>query len=120
MKSILVIDDDLLFSKVLAKFLERCGYRVRVASNGDEGISRYREEVADLVITDLRMPDKDGLETIAELHKDNPDLKLIVISGGGQGELPKARKLGARHTFLKPFDTEQLLETIEEELGTTV
>ena len=94
MKSILVIDDDLLFSKVLAKLLERCGYRVRVAGNGDEGISRYREEVADLVITDLRMPDKDGLETIAELRKDNPDLKLIAISGGDQDELPKARKLG--------------------------
>ena len=119
MKSILVIDDDLLFSKVLVKLLERCGYRVRVASNGDEGISRYREEVADLVITDLRMPEKDGFETIAVLHKDNPDLKLIAISGGDQDELPKARKLGARHTFVKPFDTEELLETIEEELGTT-
>ncbi len=118
MKSILVIDDDLLFSRVLGQFLERCGYRVRVANSGGEGIDQYRKEVADLVITDLRMPAKDGLETIAELHQDNPDLRLIAISGGEQDELPRARRLGASHTFAKPFDTEELLETIEEELGT--
>ena len=69
MKSILVIDDDLLFSRVLGQFLERCGYRVRVANSGGEGIDQYRKEVADLVITDLRMPAKDGLDTIADLQR---------------------------------------------------
>ena len=119
MKSILVIDDDFLFSRVLGRLLERCGYRVRVASGG-EGIDQFRREVADLVITDLRTPAKDGLETISELHRDNPDLKLIAISAGEQDELPRARRLGASHTFAKPFDTEELLETIEEELGKAV
>ncbi len=120
MKRILVIDDDLLFSKVLAQLLERCGYKVTVAHNGKEGIDRYREETPDLVITDLIMPEKDGLETIAELRSEFPDLKFIALSGGDLHNLPLARKLGARHTFHKPFATEELLETIEEELGMSV
>ena len=120
MKSILVIDDDLLFSRVLAQLLERCGYRVTVANSGAEGLQRYREELADLVITDLKMPGTDGLETISILHHEHPELKVIAISGGDLDDLPLARRMGACHTFVKPFDTEELLETIEEELGTTV
>jgi CheY-like chemotaxis protein len=119
-KRILVIDDDLFFSKVLAQLLERCGYEVTVAHNGTEGIDCYRKELPDLVITDLRMPEKDGLETIAELQSEFSDSKVIAISGGDPQNLPIARKLGARHTFVKPFDTEELLETIEEELGMSV
>ena len=117
-KSILVIDDDALFAKVLAQLLERLGYRVSVASNGTEGIERFREQAPDLVITDLILPGKDGLATIAELQQEFGDFKFIAVSGGDLNCLPRARRLGARHTFLKPFDTEELLETIEEELKT--
>ena len=117
-KSILVIDDDALFAKVLAQLLERCGYRVSVAADGTEGIARFRAETPDLVITDLILPGKDGLATMAELQQEFGDLKFIAVSGGDLNALPLARRLGARHTFLKPFDTEELLETIEEELKT--
>ncbi len=122
MKHILVIDedDDLLFSRVLAQLLEGCGYKVTLAHSGEEGIKLCRKERPDLVITDLIMPAKNGLETIAELQSEFPDLKFIAISGGDFQGLFQARKLGARHTFVKPFDTEELLETIEEELRMSV
>lgn len=116
MKSILIIDDDLSFTKALAHLLGQIGYEVSVAHSGQEGIDRYREKHADLVITDLVMPHKDGLQTVLELQSEFPDLKFIALSGDEVDKLPQARQLGARQTFIKPFATEELLETIEEEL----
>ena len=118
MKRILVIDDDVQFRKMLCQTLERAGYEVTEASDGDEGTKLYRQQPVDLVITDIIMPGKEGLETIMELKHDFADIKIIAISGGGriepEGYLGSAEKLGAAHTFSKPLDTKQLLETIHE------
>ena len=116
MKSILIIDDDLSFTKALSHLLEQIGYEVSVAHSGQEGIDRYREMRPDLLITDLVMPHKDGLQTVQELQREFSDIKFIALSGEALDKLPQARQLGARHTFVKPFATEELLETIEEEL----
>jgi DNA-binding response OmpR family regulator len=80
----LVIEDDDRLRTTLRKMLERSGYEVVVASNGKEGIKHFREAPCDLVITDLIMPEKEGLETIRELKEEVPDIKVIAISGGGR------------------------------------
>ena len=84
MALILIIDDDDQIRRVLRKTLERDGYDVADAPNGKEGIRLYRENPADLVITDIIMPEKEGIETIRELRRDFPEVKIIAISGGGR------------------------------------
>ena len=116
LKSILIIDDDLSFTKALAHLLGQIGYQVSVAHSGPEGINRYRENPSDLVITDLVTQRHDGCQTVQKLKSEFPGFKFIALSGENVDTLPQARQLGARHTFVKPFATEELLETIEEEL----
>ncbi len=114
---ILIIDDERLMRSMLRRLLESKGYKITVASDGDEGMKLYRENPADLIITDLLMPEKDGLEIIRELRKENPDVKIIAMSGGGMIEpglfLDAAKKFGAIHAFSKPFENEVLFETVE-------
>ena len=116
MSKILVIEDDSAVRLSLQMMLEDGGYEVQVAEDGEKGISCYRESPADLVITDLFMPKKEGIETISELRQDYPGIKIIAISGGGQhipgGFLVFAKKLGAIHTFQKPIDNDELLQVI--------
>ena len=118
MASILIIDDDNQFRTLLRKMLERKGYEVIEASEGKEGIKLYRNNPADLIITDLIMPEKDGIETIQELKKDFPDIKIIAISGGGRlgprDYLNVAKMLGAQKTLTKPIELPDLLKAIEE------
>ncbi len=118
MARILIIDDD---NKVLGgycKMLENEGYEVVVALNGKVGIGAFRDNPTDLVITDIIMPEKEGLETIMELIHDFPDVKIIAISGGGYGGpadyLQIARQFGAIHTLRKPIEREELLNTVQE------
>ncbi len=86
------------------------------AADGQEGVKVYREPPTDLVITDLVMPEKDGIETVIELRHDFPEVKIIAISGGskydGAANLRSARLLGARRTIAKPFEIQELLETV--------
>lgn len=117
MKSILVIDDEELLVRMVKTMLEREGYRVLVAPNGKHGLKLFREESIDLVITDIFMPEKEGLETIRELRREFPGIKIIAMSGGmaraeGFSALPLAEKLGANHTLLKPFERTQLLSMV--------
>jgi len=84
MSRILIIDDDAQILKMLRQILEREKYHVTEASNGKEGLRLYRENPADLVITDIIMPEKEGIEIIIELKRDYPDVKIIAISGGGR------------------------------------
>jgi DNA-binding NtrC family response regulator len=116
MQTILVIEDDSAVRLSLQMMLEDGGYTVKVAENGEVGIDLFREEPADLVITDLFMPRKEGIETISELRRDYPGVKIIAISGGGQhipgGFLVFAKKLGAIHTFQKPIDNSELLQVV--------
>jgi CheY-like chemotaxis protein len=118
MVHILLIDDDDQFRTMLRQLMERNGYEVTEASGGKEGIRLYRENPKDLVITDLIMPGKDGIETIRELKKEFPDVKVIAVSGGGrlgpQDYLHLAKMLGARRTLTKPINLTELLNAIEE------
>ena len=120
MALILVIEDDEQYRKMLRHMLERDGYEVMDASNGMEGIRAFKERPADLIIMDIIMPDKEGLETIQDLREDFPDVKIIAISGGGQMSpdiyLDLAKSLGALRTFSKPFDREEFLKAIQESL----
>ncbi len=122
MARILVIDDNDEFRGLMRRWLEGAGYEVVDASNGNEGIKLYRKRPADLVITDMIMPEKEGLETMVELRRDFPDVKIIAVSGGGfedpKNYLESAKLIGgALRTFTKPFQKEELLEAIEEILG---
>lgn len=117
MASILIIDDEPGIREMLYDILESEGYEVMEAPNGKAGIKLQNELNFDLVITDLIMPEKEGIETIIELKRDFPNVKIIAISGGGRVDpdnyLFTAQHLGADKTFAKPIDIEELLETIE-------
>ena len=121
MVRILIIDDDPQILDMLGQVLEREGYDIVKASNGREGIKLYRENPVDLIITDIIMPEKEGIETIFELRKDFPDLKIIAISGGGRIDpeeyLFVAQKLGVQRTFAKPIARAELLKAVRELLN---
>jgi len=118
---ILVIDDEEEVRDIIKQMLELEGYEVITAVDGNQGIKLFKQEPADLVITDIIMPDKEGIETIIELRNQFPDVKIISISGGGRigphDYLNMAKKLGAERSFTKPFERKKLLKAIEELLG---
>ncbi len=120
MASILIIDDDEFIRKMMLQILTEAGYQVFEAMNGKEGIGRYRAEPTDLLITDLIMPEKDGIEVIMDLRGEFPEAKIIAMSGGsryGKADFLKtAKMLGARRILDKPFDLETLLATVKEAL----
>jgi len=121
MKSILLIDDDDLSRGAVHKMLERAGYQVYSTGDGNGAIDRYRESPSDLVITDLIMPDIDGLEVIQQLRRINPAVRVLAISGGGRVEaeeyLSVARKFGAVEVLPKPFTGQELKKSVELALG---
>jgi len=118
MARILIIDDEAMIRDLLVNILEREGYETITASGGKDGIKIYRENPADLIITDLLMPEKDGIETIMELRRDSQDVKIIAMSGGGKIDpetyLQIAKNMGAIETIAKPFDRKELLKTVQE------
>ncbi len=118
MPRILVIDDEARVRNMLGQALERAGYEVVAAGDGAEGMAQYRDAPVDLIITDIIMPEKEGIETIVEMRREFPDVKIIAISGGGKGHpdsyLQMARKLGADWTFAKPLIRHELLAAIRE------
>jgi CheY-like chemotaxis protein len=120
MKRILIIDDEPQIRSMLRLMLERDGYEVFEAPDGIEGIRFYRQNPVDLIITDLIMPNKDGIGMIIELKKEFPEAKIIAMSGGGlnkpEGYLKGAQKLGATCTLTKPIDREEMLRTVRETL----
>ncbi len=121
MRSILVVDDDPQLRRMIRITLERAGYAVDEAENGAVAMHKVRAQPPDLVITDIVMPHKEGIETIAELKRDHPKVKVIAISGGGRIEarqyLGVAAQIGADKTFGKPVERELLLAAVEELLG---
>ena len=123
MKRILVIEDDVDFRTMLKLKLEHRGYEVVEAQDGKEGIQLYRQAPTDLIITDIIMPEKEGIETIIELKRDYPDVKIIAISGGSlridaEFCLWYAKELGVPYTFTKPFDFKEFLSAVQELLAT--
>jgi CheY-like chemotaxis protein len=118
MPRILLVDDDELLRPMLHEALERYGYEVVEACNGREALERYRDDPADLVLTDLLMPDKEGLETIRELRGNWPDVRIVAMSGCGRREyLEIARRIGAGHILAKPFSHQEMLDAIQTALA---
>ena len=117
---ILLVDDDEHFRAMLSEALSGEGYLVREAHDGSQAIKIYESEPTDLVITDLVMPEKEGLEMIAILRRISRDVKIIAISGGGRGRsqdyLKIAKVLGAQRVLAKPFSHSEILEAISEVL----
>jgi CheY-like chemotaxis protein len=120
MNSILIIDDEATIRSMLRLILEREGYQVIEAPDGIEGIRHYRQQPTDLIITDLIMPNKDGIGMIIELKKEYPQINIIAMSGGGlnkpDGYLKGAKQLGAKYTLSKPIDREELLRAVKDTL----
>ena len=120
MARILIIDDESQIRSMLRIMLERVGYEVIEAADGMEGIRQYRDNPADLIITDLIMPNKDGIGMIIELKKEFPAVKIIAMSGGGvnrpEGYLDGAKKLGATRTLTKPIDRDEMLSAVKDTL----
>ena len=118
---ILIIDDDHHILLMVKKMLERAGFEVDLASNGEEGLNLFKKLSVDLVITDIIMPEKEGLETIREMKRLRPDLKIIAMSGGGkvtsQNYLDTAKIFGATKILAKPFTQKQMVSAVRELLG---
>lgn len=118
MATILIIDDQESIRALLRTTLEAAGHEVREASNCRIGLDLYRQKPTDLVITDILMPELNGLDMILELTREFLDAKVIAISGSGEGKhtLDHAKLLGARRTFRMPFSLPQLLGAVRYEL----
>lgn len=119
MKKILVIDDDIQFNKMVCMILDNAGYEVRSAHDGVEGLQLFMKERPDLVLTDLYMPEKEGLETIMELRQADNNIKIMVMSGGSPHMnmtemFNMAGMFGADATLPKPFDITIFLQKVEE------
>ncbi len=121
MSTILLIEDDSDLRRLLTKVLERENFRVLEAGTGLEAMQILKLQTPDLVITDIIMPDQDGIGTINLLKKTHAGIKIIAISGGGrmlsEDYLGIAKMLGAHHTFAKPFDNKEFVEKIHELLN---
>ena len=117
MFQILLVDDDIEFLRGLGKAIRQHGYDVTEAADGREAMARLREKLPDLIVTDINMPEMDGIEIINELRARKTPVPVIAISGGGR--LPKelllssASILGAVETIEKPFELAALLVTID-------
>ena len=120
MARILLIEDDDELRKVIAQSLARVGHEVFQAAEGSEGLNLFHGGDFDLVLTDLVMPGKEGVETIIELRRERPALKIIAMSGGMPRSafyLNLAGHLGAQRTIEKPFTPTDLIRTIDELLA---
>jgi DNA-binding NtrC family response regulator len=119
MARILVIDDDPDMRALLEQMLKADRHEVVLAADGSEGVQQYCAQPADLVITDLYMPGQEGLETITELRRIFPAVRIIAMSGRAAAEtmLSIAQKLGAVEMLQKPFTAEELLAAVARALG---
>jgi two-component system response regulator (stage 0 sporulation protein F) len=113
--SILVIDDDEALRLLLREILQADGHQIREAANGREGLALYRAQPADVVITDILMPEQDGMEVILELTREFLDARVIAMTGasGEQNFLNVAKLFGARHILEKPFGADQIRHLVD-------
>ena len=119
MATILIIDDEEGIRALLRTELEAAGYEVTEATNGRQGLELYRLKQTDLIITDIAMPELNGLDMLLELTRQFLHAKVIAISGvgGESNDLDAAKLLGARQTFQKPFSMKRLLDAVRYELA---
>lgn len=121
---VLVIDDEQGVREVISESLKLCGFKVLKAENGKNAVDLIDQgHKPDVVITDIIMPEQDGIETILTIRKRYPDVKLVAISGGGRMNnmdfLSLAENLGADVTMPKPLDIDKLENILKEMTGTT-
>ena len=117
---ILVVDDRRDILEFARLTLQRAGYEVRVAENGREALQLQRAQAVELLITDIFMPEVDGMETIDRFKREYPRTRIIVMSGGAermQDYLGIARQIGVDATLRKPFTVEELLRTVRRVQG---
>lgn len=121
MACILVIDDDAATRRLILRALAAGKHKVIEAENGDQGLKLVAEHKPDLIITDILMPQKEGIETMREVHEIAPGTKIIAISGGGISHnlmfLDVAKAFGADAVIAKPFRPAELIETVERVLS---
>ena len=114
MASILIVDDEDQIRGLLRQAFEGAGYEVAEAQDGQEAMAQYRQSPTDLVILDILMPEKEGLETIIDLRREFPAIKIVAISGGSERAhvnlLDLAKRLGARDAVKKPFEVHSLVD----------
>lgn len=120
-KSVLIVEDDAQIRAMLKETLDLEGYATQTAANGAEALAAYEKAPADLVITDIIMPEKEGLGLITDLKRLNPKVRIVAISGGAKDleagcNLELAGMFGAAKTFRKPLDLDKLLECLGEML----
>jgi CheY-like chemotaxis protein len=118
---ILIVDDDEIMRTLLGDVLAEAGYAVETVEDGGQAVKRFSLQPAQLLIVDIFMPRKDGIETIQELKSQYPALKIIAISSGGLTSemefLDHAQFFGADQTFSKPLDFDKMLEAVRELVG---
>ncbi|MBF0144322.1 MAG: response regulator [Magnetococcales bacterium] len=117
MESILVVDDEPQVRNVLKQLLEREGYEVSLADNGTSGLELFREQRPDLLITDVLMPEKSGFQLIRACKRDEPELPVIAITGGGGKYAPEllgatAKDFGADVCLVKPFTNNEVIAAV--------
>ena len=112
MARIIVIEDEAAIRRLVSRILSRSGHEVREAANGRDGVALHRSDPAELVITDLFMPEQDGIETIQQIREFAPETPILAMSGGGTrgntDSLSDAELFGAQAVLQKPFSPEQL------------
>lgn len=121
MASILIIDDNVAFGETVIQALQSVGHTVWHCPSGQAGLKQLEAHPVDLVITDIVMPEQDGLEVVMQLKRSHPELRVILMSGDAPRHaalyLSMGRKLGAVHTLLKPFSMRTLFEAVDKVLG---
>jgi DNA-binding response OmpR family regulator len=121
MSRILVVDDNTSMREAVCEMLQHAGYKTVSVENGRLAAPIHRSDPVDLIITDLFMPDTDGLEIIYQFRNEFPTVKIIAVSGGGSRGLVEllavAKKMGADRALMKPFSFEELIGAVEEVLA---
>ena len=121
MAKILIIDDDASLRKTMMKIVALAGHTAHEAKDGEVGLALFKAGHYDLVVTDLLMPEKEGIETIIELRSEKPDVKILAVSGGllldPVGPLEDAESLGADASLPKPFSVDEFSKVVESLLG---
>ena len=123
MTRVLLMEDDHQARALLQHMLESLGLEVFAATDGLEGLRLFRAHEIDVVVTDILMPEQEGLETIGELRRMNPDIKIVAISGGGtlldaEDVLLHASRIGAQKTLEKPFSKADLAAALSDWITT--
>lgn len=124
MAVVLIIDDDAQIRELWADILSEEGHKVRAAPSGVQGVEIAKSEDVDVIITDILMPDKDGIETLLEIKSIRPKTRIVAVSGGGEilssAYVKVAEKLGADAALQKPVDIDELCRVVSDLAGARI